>query len=139
MYIHNKKELKGKRRELRKNLTPAETKLWKYLQDSQLEGRKFRRQHSIGQNIIDFYCPKEKLAVELDGNIHFNPVNGQYDLLRDKYITSLGIKVIRFKNKDIFEKSEIVLEAIKSNFKELPPQPLLDSPRRMRGDSTTRT
>lgn len=125
MYIHNKKELKNLRKELRKNLTPAETKLWKYLQNSKLEGRKFRRQHSIGQYIIDFYCPKEKLAIELDGNIHFNPINQQYDLSRSEYLNSFGIKVIKFENKEIFENIEIVSEIIKSNFRTLPPLPLL--------------
>jgi very-short-patch-repair endonuclease len=119
--IHNKTELKSLRKGLRKNLTPAEAKLWKFLQNSQLEGRKFRRQHSIGRYIIDFYCPKEKLAIELDGNGHSNPINQQYDLLRSGYLNTLNIKVIRFENKDIFEKVETVLEIIKSNFSELPP------------------
>jgi very-short-patch-repair endonuclease len=121
MIIHNQKSQKEFRRELRKNLTPAEAKLWKYLQNSQLDGRKFRRQHSVGQYIIDFYCPKEKLAVELDGNSHFNSVNEQYDIKRSEYLNSLGINVVRFENKDIFEKTEIVLESIKSHFINLPP------------------
>ena len=121
MIIHNQKAQKEFRRELRKNLTPAEAKLWKYLQNSQLDGRKFRRQHSVGQYIIDFYCPKEKLAVELDGNSHFNSVNEQYDIKRGEYLNSLGINVVRFENKDIFEKTEIVLESIKSHFINLPP------------------
>jgi very-short-patch-repair endonuclease len=123
MIIHNQKAQKEFRRELRKNLTPAEAKLWKYLQNSQLDGRKFRRQHSVGQYIIDFYCPKEKLAVELDGNSHFNSVNEQYDIKRGEYLNSLGINVVRFENKDIFEKTEIVLESIKSHFINLPPLP----------------
>ena len=123
MIIHNQKAQKEFRRELRKNLTPAEAKLWKYLQNSKLDGRKFRRQHSVGQYIIDFYCPKEKLAVELDGNSHFNSVNEQYDIKRGEYLNSLGINVVRFENKDIFEKTEIVLESIKSHFINLPPLP----------------
>jgi very-short-patch-repair endonuclease len=123
MIVHNQKSQKEFRRELRKNLTPAEAKLWKYLQNSQLDGRKFRRQHSVGQFIIDFYCPKEKLAVELDGNSHFNSVNEQYDIKRSEYLNSLGINVVRFENKDIFEKTEIVLKSIKSHFINLPPLP----------------
>jgi len=99
--------------------------LWKCLQNSKFEGRKFRRQHSIGQYIIDFYCPIEKLAIELKGSVHFNPINEQYDLLRNEYLQSLGIIVIRFENREIFEKIEIVLESIKSNFRNLPPLPLL--------------
>jgi len=61
MDIHNKTEFKSLRQELRKNLTPAEAKLWKFLQNSQFADRKFRRQHSIRQYVIDFYCPKENL------------------------------------------------------------------------------
>lgn len=118
MTIHNKIELKQLRQNLRKGLTPAEVRLWKYLKDSQLEGRKFRRQHSIGQFIIDFYCPEEKLAIELNGNIHFNPINENHDLDKKKYLNSLNIKVIEFKNREIFEKLEIVLGIIKSNFRE---------------------
>jgi very-short-patch-repair endonuclease len=121
--IHNKKELKTLRRELRKNLTPAEARLWKFLQNSQLEGRKFRRQHSIGRYIIDFYCPGEKLAIELEGNVHFNPVNEQYDLARIAFLNSYNIKVVKFENKDVFEKIEIVIELIKSNFKDTTPCP----------------
>ena len=120
---HNKKELKNLRRELRKNLTPAEARLWKFLQNSQLEGRKFRRQHSIGRYIIDFYCPKEKIAIELEGNVHFNPVNEQYDLLRTEFLNSYNIKVVKFENKEVFEKIEIVIEIIKSNFKNTTPCP----------------
>ncbi|MEW7289257.1 endonuclease domain-containing protein [Aquimarina sp. 2304DJ70-9] len=73
---HNKPELKNHRKELRKNLTPAEAFLWKYLQNRKLEGRKFRRQHSIKNYIVDFYCAKEKLIIELDGEPHMS-LNGQ--------------------------------------------------------------
>jgi very-short-patch-repair endonuclease len=117
MKIYNKQENKKIRKELRKNLTPAEIKLWKCIQNSQLEGRKFRRQHSIGNYIVDFYCPKEKLVIELTGNIHLNANNEEYDIIRETYLSDLGIKVIRFENDEIFKKPEIVLENIKSNFK----------------------
>jgi len=68
--IHNRKVLKQKRKILRNNLTPGEASLWKFLQKSQLEGRKFRRQHSVGNYILDFYCPGEKINIELDGEYH---------------------------------------------------------------------
>ena len=64
--IHNRSALKENRRTLRNNMTPAESALWKVLQKSQLDGRKFRRQHSVDGHILDFYCPSEKLAIELD-------------------------------------------------------------------------
>jgi len=87
--INNLSSLKQRRKDLRNNLTPAEIKLWKCLQNKQLEGRKFRRQHSLGSYIIDFYCPAEKIAVELDGQIHFNTVNESYDFIKDEYLILL--------------------------------------------------
>ena len=71
--IHNRKYLEKFRKKLRSNLTPAEAVLWSSLQRKQLEGRKFRRQHSIGNYIADFYCPSERIVVELDGAGHFTP------------------------------------------------------------------
>jgi len=117
MQTHNRQELKDNRKNLRSNLTPAEIRLWKCLQNKKLDGKKFRRQHSIGNYIVDFYCPEQRLVIELDGNIHFNPVNEQYDLERDKYIKSLGIEVLRFTNSEVFEKIEFVLNEIKGCFK----------------------
>ncbi|KAA3602043.1 MAG: endonuclease domain-containing protein [Calditrichaeota bacterium] len=117
--LNNKKYLKEARRELRNNSTQAEKRLWIYLKNSQLEGRKFRRQHSFGSFILDFYCPSEKLAIELDGKIHFNEENFTYDQQRTKILNSYGIKVLRFENKMIFENLQGVLEKIKMNFKVL--------------------
>ena len=113
--IHNHPNLKQKRRELRNNSTPAEIKLWKHLKSKQLKGRKFRRQHSIGNYIVDFFCPQEKLVVEIDGS-HKNIVNENYDINRTEFINSLDIKIIRFENKEIFESIENVLLRIISNF-----------------------
>lgn len=90
--------------------------MWIALQNKQLENRKFRRQHSIGNYIVDFYCPSEKLAIELDGAEHFTLEGSDYDFNRDKYLNSLGIKVLRFENKNIFNNLEAVLEQIKSSF-----------------------
>ena len=117
--INNLNYLKQYRKQLRNNPTKAETMLWKALKKSQLEGRKFRRQHSVFNYILDFYCPQEKLAIELDGNVHDNMVNEAYDFKRDKELEELGIKVLRFKNHLIFEQLDMVLEAIKSNFRKM--------------------
>ena len=114
--IHNRKHLESRRKELRKNLTPAEATLWKYLQRSQLNGRKFRRQHSIENFIVDFYCPKEKLIVKLDGAYHLDFAQQNYDLKRTKRLKSLGFKLIRFENKIIFENITSVLEEIAIHF-----------------------
>jgi len=114
--IHNNKYLKDRRRQNRKNLTPAEAELWKHLQGSKLDGRKFRRQHSIGNYILDFYCPQEKLGLELDGKVHFTDNAFEADTVRTEYLNSLNIKVIRFENKEVFEQLEGVLEEIRQNF-----------------------
>ncbi|RAU82788.1 endonuclease domain-containing protein [Pontibacter arcticus] len=114
--LHNRKYLKETRRELRCNLTPAEAELWKHLKSSQVAGRKFRRQHSIGNFILDFYCPTEKLAIELDGQLNFHTAAEQSDLERDKALMALGVKVLRFENKEIFQNLEAVLQSISSCF-----------------------
>ncbi len=101
--IHNEERLKVVRRALHNNATSAEGTLWRYLKRSQLRGRKFRRQHSIGPYVIDFYCPAEKLAVELDGETHNDPGRREYDAEREVYLRDQGIRIVRFENKEGFE------------------------------------
>lgn len=115
--IHNRKYLEEYRKRLRKDSTPAEATLWKSLQRKQLNGRKFRRQHSIQNYIVDFYCASEQLIVELDGAYHFNFSQQQYDLERTQEIETLGFKLIRFENKLVFENLSGVLEEISTHFK----------------------
>lgn len=115
--IHNHKFLEERRKELRKNLTPAEATLWKSIQKKQLNGRKFRRQHSIKNYIVDFYCSSEKLIIELDGNIHLDFAQQNYDYERTQVLQDLGFKVLRFENKQIFENLPEVLEEISLHFK----------------------
>ncbi len=117
-HLHNYKYLEERRKQLRKNLTSAEATLWKHLQKKQLKGRKFRRQHSISHFIVDFYCPKEKLIIELDGAVHLDFAQQNYDLERTKQLESLGFKVIRFENKLVFEDLNYVLQEISNHFKE---------------------
>mgnify|MGYP003390696419 CR=1 FL=1 len=114
--FNNLPDLLSFRKELRNSLTPAEAKLWTYLKTNNLEGRKFRRQHSIGQYILDFYCASEKLAIELDGEDHFTRFRHLYDQERDAFIMQFKIKVIRFENKLIFQNSNFVLKKITSEF-----------------------
>jgi len=108
--------LKAFRKELRENLTPAEAKLWSYLQNKQLDGRKFRRQHSVEDYILDFYCPSEKLAIELDGESHNNPQTKKSDRERDIFLHHLGIKVLRFENKIVFQNPRWLLEQVRAGF-----------------------
>ncbi len=114
--LKNVSYLKQNRQLLRNNQTPAESYLWKHLQRSQLQGRKFRRQFSIGNFIADFCCPAEKLVVELDGEVHNNPIQSDKDLNRDEYLGQLGYTIIRFENKQVFEQTDAVLEAIAAHF-----------------------
>ena len=115
--IHNHKYLEERRKELRKSLTSAEATLWKSLQRKQLKGRKFRRQHSIENYIVDFYCASENLIVELDGAVHLDFAQQNYDEERTKELEALGFTVIRFENKLIFECLDEVLDEISTTFK----------------------
>ena len=87
-------------REMRHPQTPAEATLWRALRNRKT-GFKFRRQHPIYRFIIDFYCAKAKLLIEVDGESHFEPEQEEYDKLRTKYLEELGYKVIRFTNNDV--------------------------------------
>ncbi len=117
MQVHSKKELLEYRRELRKNLTPAEAFLWKHVKAKQLDGKKFVKQHSIGNYIVDFYLASDKLIIELDGEGHQNPTAAEYDEKRTEYLKSEGFTVIRFENKMVFDNLTSVLMEIKENFK----------------------
>lgn len=99
--LNNIKPLKQFRKELRNNGTSAEATLWIHLQKSKL-GKKFRRQHSVGYFILDFYCPKEKLAIELDGADHFTLSGMARDEKRTAYLNQQGARVIRFENEKCF-------------------------------------
>lgn len=104
------------RKNLRNSSTSAEAKLWMHLKQKKLEGRKFTRQKSIGNYIIDFYCPDEKLAVELDGENHFWEEGIRRDQLKTAFLEKQGIVVVRFENKWVFEDIEYVLGEIKKRF-----------------------
>jgi len=123
--FHNRPELESLRKQLRNNATPAEIKLWGRLQRSNLDGYKFRRQHSVGPYILDFYCPSEKLAIELDGDSHFTNEAITYDIARTAYLNALNIKVLRFLNTDVFDNLIAVCERILVELKgeSLPPPP----------------
>jgi very-short-patch-repair endonuclease len=116
MHFNNLPQLKTFRKQLRENLTPAEARLWTMLNGSQLQGRKFRRQHSFSGYILDFYCSSEKLGIELDGAVHFNERAAQYDYERKLFLEYFGIKVLRFENKLVFDEPEFVLDRIQSFF-----------------------
>jgi very-short-patch-repair endonuclease len=97
-------------RQLRRNATYPEIHLWNHIRGSRLAKLKFRRQHSIGPFIVDFYCHEQQLVIELDGDSH----NGRapYDASREAYLRNEGLKVIRFGNDDVLDDVEAVLRAI---------------------------
>ncbi|HPO05968.1 MAG TPA: endonuclease domain-containing protein [Candidatus Gracilibacteria bacterium] len=98
--VHDIKEKLKSRKTLRNNPTAQEIILWSRLRIKQF-GYKFRRQHSIGKYIADFYCPEKKLIIELDGWQHTLENNKKYDKERTAYFQKLGYKVLRFWNNDI--------------------------------------
>ncbi len=114
--VHNRLERKAFRKKLRNDLTPAEAALWKVLQRSKVDGRKFRRQHSVGPYILDFYCPDEYLAIELDGEGHRNPLKYEQAQRRRLFLDGKNIRVLRFENYLVFDELEFVIHRIKSEF-----------------------
>ena len=115
--IHTKKELSERRRELRQKMTAAEAFLWNHLKSRKLDGKRFTRQHSIGNYIVDFYCASERLILELDGEVHQSPNAMEYDAKRTSYFEGLSYKVIRFENKMVFDNFQSVVMEIRDNFK----------------------
>ena len=96
-------------RRMRRNMTPAEQALWQQLRNNKLDGFHFRRQQVIDGFIVDFYCHTAGLAVEVDGDAH----DTLYDMDRDLILRQRGIRVIRFRNEQIFDEMERVLSAIR--------------------------
>jgi len=99
-------------RVLRKELTPAERKLWSALRGNKLNGVSFRRQHAIGNYIVDFVSIKKKLIVELDGSQHLE--QAEYDEERTRYLESQGYRVIRFWNNQVEKEMDSVIRVIKN-------------------------
>ncbi len=115
--LFNTKNQKLKRQTLRNNATPAEKKLWLHLRNSQVLNHKFRRQQGIGPYIVDFYCPKTKLAVELDGEIHSTNEAREYDRKRSEFLHDHGITTVRFRNEEVFNDVDSVLQTIAKYFR----------------------
>jgi very-short-patch-repair endonuclease len=109
------KNLKEYARELRKDMTDAERLLWSKVRRKQLEGYQFYRQKIIGNYIVDFYCPKAKLVIEIDGGQHCNGQQIKKDKVRDNYMREHKLKVLRFWDKEVFANLEGVIERICEN------------------------
>ena len=115
--IHNVSGSNERRKELRQTLTAAEALLWINLKGRNLNGKKFRRQHSIGPYIVDFFCPECRLAIELDGASHMTDNGTDADEPRTQFLKRFNVRVIRFENKAVFEDLEGVLADIRRKLK----------------------
>ena len=93
-------------------MTDAEKLLWSRIRRKQLKGLQVYRQKPIGGFIADFYCPKAKLVIELDRGHHYSEAVRKADRLRDKYMESVGLRVLRFSDREVFENLTEVLEKI---------------------------
>lgn len=114
MQVHNKRSLLEYRRRLRKDMTNAESILWEQLRARRLNGIKFKRQHSIGNYIPDFYCAEHRLFIELDGKIHEGKEQMEKDKFRDLHLQDMSYRVMRFSNNRIANDIKKVLLEIVS-------------------------
>ena len=120
MTIHfNKTSEKVNRKKLRVNSTEAENILWEYLRSKKLDELKFKRQYSIDHFVVDFYCPRLKLAIELDGKIHLKEEVKNHDENRDGYLSEFGIRILRIKNEVVLNDVEKVLKLIEQEIKNI--------------------
>ena len=93
-------------------MTDAERLLWSKIRGKQLNGLQFYRQKIIGNYIADFYCPKTRLVIEMDGGQHYSAEGKEKDRLRDEYLVRAGIIVLRFSDREVLENPETVLEKL---------------------------
>src|SRR5690606_35766524 len=99
---------------LRVSMTSAEIYLWERVRKKQLDGLRFRAQHPIADFVVDFYCHKAKLVIEIDEKYHNNPTQKEDDENRDSIINEFGLDVLRFTDKQVMEEIEWVIETIKN-------------------------
>jgi len=124
-----KHTLKEPARALRKSMTDAEQALWGKIRQKQVHGLQFYRQKPLLSFIVDFYCPKAKLVIELDGSQHFEPEHQIKDQARDAQLAALGLRVLRFDNRQVLKEMDAVLAVIwrevgvVADEKEIPPGP----------------
>jgi very-short-patch-repair endonuclease len=109
--------MQARARELRREMTPAERKLWSRIRFGQLDGAHFRRQHAVDRFIVDFFCARAKLVVEVDGDSH--AIQVEYDAARTDWLNEQKhYRVLRFTNREVQHNIEAVLEAILEAVKE---------------------
>ncbi len=105
-------KLKANARQLRQNLTDSELSLWRRLRGKQISGVQFYCQKAIGDYIVDFYAPKAKLVIEIDGSQHLVAQHVEKDRERDEYLGSLGLMVLRFDSREALKETEAVMDVV---------------------------
>ncbi|MBL1215131.1 MAG: DUF559 domain-containing protein [Ignavibacteriae bacterium] len=115
----NKPELKQRRRQLRQDQTYAEKVMWSQLRNRQFLGIKFKRQYSVDNYVLDYYAPELKLAIELDGSVHNEPEQFEYEKIRQKHIEKFGIKFIRVTNKELLSNPNKTFSKIENEINKL--------------------
>jgi len=122
-----RQSLKKPSRHLRSNMTDAEQHLWQRLRRKQLHGVQFNRQKPILNFIVDFYCAKARLVVELDGSQHLEREHKKKDEARDVELAALGLRVLRFDNRQVLLETdavvEVINEVVSKRLMEIPPNP----------------
>lgn len=112
MNLYNDPLLNLNRKRLRADQTDAEKKLWDNLRNKQFQGLKFLRQYSVGKYVLDFYCPKFRLAIEIDGGQHNDPQIRKQDEERTNILQQNDIRVVRFWNNEVLNNLEGVLDQL---------------------------
>jgi very-short-patch-repair endonuclease len=105
-------EVRANARHLRQRMTPAERVLWAALRGRQLDGSKFRRQHTLGMFILDFCCVEHRIVIELDGSGHDDPAQAHWDGTRSELLEDYGYRVLRFRNHEVMTELDRVLKEI---------------------------
>ena len=118
-FLYNHKTLKERRRDLRNNQTDAEKLLWQHISKDKISGMRFLRQYSAGPYILDFYCAKLRLGIEVDGEVHNKEERKLYDKDREKFLKNLNIEIIRFWNDDVVGDINSVLDKLRNKIQQL--------------------
>ena len=114
MTVHyNRSSEKSNRKNLRQKSTYAESLLWERLRGRKFLGMKFKRQYSVDQFVLDFYCPEKRFAIELDGKVHEDNYVKNHDENRDEFIKDFNIKILRIKNELVIKDTDAALNLIR--------------------------
>ncbi len=105
--------LRQRAKQMRRAMTPAERLLWSHLRNDQLDGLRFRRQQPVGPYVADFMCPKIKLIVEVDGDVHATAEQLEKDRVRTEYLVGHGLYVMRFNNREVLSDVEECVEEVR--------------------------